>query len=103
MSAQGDRIEIYPQNNKIVNCVISGIDATGFTPYLTVKKKTLDTSIYLSKIGTVTDPSIVSFNLTASDTSMNYGDYVYSIELEKDTTIYTVVKDRFIIIDGVKY
>lgn len=105
MATVNNRIDVYQNNSKTIGCVVVGVsDVSGFIPYLTVKKKTGDADSVLSKTGTVVDASgTLLFNLTTIDTSMNYGDYIYDVTIEKDTTVYTVVKDKFIVVDGVRY
>lgn len=105
MSTINNKIEIYPQNTKSIGCVVIGVnDVSGFTPYLSVKKKTTDTDSILVKTGIVTDASgTLLFNLSAIDTSIPYGDYVYDVTIEKLPTIYTVVKDKFVVVDSVRY
>jgi hypothetical protein len=100
-----NKIEIFQSNSQTVGCYItSTLDLSTYTPYLTVKKKTTNTAVILTKTGTVTDASTtVTFDLTPTDTSMNPGDYVYDITIVDGTAIYTVVKDIFSIKDGVKY
>lgn len=98
-----NKIEIYQNNNKTINCVVSGLAITGYTPYLSVKKKAIDASTVLSKTGVITDASTATFYLTPTDTSLASLDYVYDITIENDSSIYTVVKDTFTILEGVKY
>lgn len=94
-------IEIYQNNTKTITCIVSGIDITGYTPYLTVKKN-LDSSAVLSNTGTVYDPSTAVFAITL-DSSIVSGNYVYDITIIADSCIYTVVKDSFNVIDAVKF
>jgi hypothetical protein len=100
-----NKIEIFQHNTKNIACVVIGIaDVSGYTPYFTAKSKTSDTLAILTKTGVVTDASgSLAFVLSATDTSIVSGDYVYDITIEKGATIYTVVKDRLSVIDGVKY
>lgn len=97
-----NRIEVYQNNTKTINCTVSGLSLTGYTPNLTVKKNKSET-VYLGKEGIVTDPSTAIFYLTPADTSLSPGDYIYDITFTSDSSIYTVTKDAFIILDGVKY
>src|SRR5574343_205507 len=97
-----NKIEIYQRNTKTLTCLVSGLSITGYTPYLTVKR-TSDSSTMLSKTGSVLDASTAVFYLTSTDTSISFGNYVYDITVEKDSSIYTVVKDTFSILDGVRY
>jgi hypothetical protein len=105
MATQSNRIELYKQNTKSIACVVIGVaDVSGFTPYLTVKKNDDDTPAVLTKTGIVTDASgSLAFNLTGTDTSINSGDYVYDITIEKTPIVYTVVRDKFKVLEGVRY
>jgi hypothetical protein len=96
------KIEIYPQNTETVSRTVS-FNATGYTPYLTVRKQTTDEDLILSKTGSVSDASTVVFYLSSIDTSILKGNYIYDITLEADTSIYTIAKDKFSVIDGVRY
>lgn len=100
-----NKIEIFQHNTKSIACVVLGIaDVSGFTPYLTVKEKPNDVVNLISSVGVVTDASgSLAFTLSATDTSIIAGDYVYDITIENSPLIYTVVKDRFSVLDGVKY
>lgn len=100
-----NRIEIFQNNSKTIGCYITGgLNLSEFTPYLTVKRKASDAEVILQKIGLVSDPSTtVTFELATADTSIAAGDYVYDVVIESSTQIYTVVKDRFSVLDGVKW
>jgi len=102
MSSSSNSIEVYQNNTKSLTCIVYGLDVTGFTPYLTVKNLK-DASILINKTGTVIDSSVAVFNLSSIDTSLEPGNYIYDITFEQDSSIYTVVKDSFIVIDGVRY
>jgi len=99
-----NRIEIYQNNTLTLACsVIGGLDLTPFTPHLTVKKKASDDIVVLSKTGIVTDPSTtVTFDITITDTAIAAGNYVYDIVIDTSTQAFTIVKDVFVILDGVK-
>lgn len=103
MAIVNNKIEVYPKNTTAISCSVSGLSMTGYTPYMTVKKKTTDTDVILNKTGVVRDSSTLAFNLSSSDNNISAGDYVYDITVIADSSIYTVVKDKFIVIDGVKY
>lgn len=103
MATINNKIEVYPQNTKTIICSVTGMSMTGYTPYLTIKKKTTDIDTILTNIGIVTDSSTLTFVLSSTDTSMNYGDYVYDITIEQDVSKYTIAKDKFVVIDGVRY
>jgi hypothetical protein len=97
-----NKIEIYQRNTKTFTCT-SPIVATGYTPYLTVKRKMTDASTLVFVAGTVTDPSTIIFTVSSTDSSLNAGDYPYDITLEADPSVYTIVKDVFSVINGVRY
>ena len=98
-----NRIEIYQKNCNTITLTVSGFDITGYTPYFTVKKKISSSTIDISSLGTVTDPSTAVFNLSSTDCSVDAGLYVYDATIEADNSIYTVVKDSLEILDGVRY
>ena len=99
-----NRIEIYQNNTTTIACVVVGLsDLSAFTPHLTIKKKASDSTVILTKTGIVSDPSTtVQFDFTTTDTSMAPGNYVYDVVIDTSTQVYTVVKDVFEILDGVK-
>ena len=97
-----NKIRVYQNNNKTVICTVSNLDITGYTPYLTAKKNNA-AEISLSKEGIISDASTAIFYLTPTDTSLVAGDYIYDITLETDSSIYTLVKDAFIVLDGVRH
>lgn len=99
-----NRIEIFQHNTMTLGChVVGGLDLSYFTPILTVKQKSSDILSVLSKTGIVTDPSTtVTFSFLTVDTSMAPGSYVYDIVIDASTETYTLVKDVFVIKDGVK-
>lgn len=99
-----NRIEIFQNNTRSIGCVVyGGLDLTDFTPWLTIKKRSSDVDALLSIEGYVTDPSTtVMFDLTPTDTSLAVGDYVYDVTIDDGTEVYTVVRDRFSILDAVR-
>jgi len=99
-----NHIEIFEKNTQVLAVYVSGLsDLTVYTPYLTVKKKASDTSTLISTTGLVSDPSSTyTFTLTPTDTSILPGDYCYDITLCGSSGTYTVIKDRFSILDSVK-
>ena len=98
-------LEVYAQNSKSLMVYVGGIsDLTAYSPYLTVKKRAKDSTALLSKAGIVSDPSTTYiFSLTTSDTSIAAGDYVYDITLTQGAEVITIVKDRFSVLDTVRY
>lgn len=97
-----NKILCYQNNTKPFTC-ISPINATGYTPYFTVKRNITDVSTLISKTGSVTDSSTLFFCVSSTDSSLTVGDYPYDITIENDASIYTIVKDIFSIIEGVRY
>jgi len=97
-----NNIEVYQNNSKTISCVVSGLSLTGYTPYLTVKKSPSSTTL-INNTGSISDPSTALFNLSSTDTSIASGEYMYDITVVADSSIYTVVKDSFTVLDGVKY
>lgn len=100
-----NKIQIYQNNARTIGCYVhGGLDLTDFTPYLTVKTKAASADVVLEKIGMVTDPSTtLTFDLLPADTSIAAGEYVYDITIENGSVIYTIVKDGFAVLDGVRY
>jgi len=100
-----NRIEIYQHNTRSIGCVIGGgpADLSTYIPYFTVKSRASGSTSIITSTGSVTDASTLSFSLSSTDTSVDPGNYVYDITIENGTTIYTVVKDSFIVLEAVKY
>jgi hypothetical protein len=100
-----NKIELFQNNSVKLDCSVYGIsDVSNYIPYLTVKKNPIDISPILFNTGIVSDSSgKVSFTISSSDTSITCGDYVYDITIESSTHIYTVVKDKFVVVDSVRY
>lgn len=99
-----NHIEIFEKNSQVIACWVSGIsDLSPYTPYLTVKRKSTDSSTLLEKTGLVSDPSCtLTFTLTQTDTSIAPGDYCYDVTIDSGSLTYTIVKDRFSVLDSVK-
>lgn len=97
-----DIISVYQHNTFSFTCS-SPIDATGYTPYFTVKRSISDTIPIIDNEGTVTDPSTLYFTGSSTDSSLASGDYPYDITMEADASIYTINKGIFRILDGVRY
>jgi hypothetical protein len=105
MATLNNKLTIDQHNTRSIGCVVIGVsDISGYIPYLTVKKNNADSSTILSIVGTVTDASgTMLFNLSSTDTSLGAGDYVYDVVIEKSGEIHTVVKDKFVVVEGVRY
>ncbi len=97
-----NKIEIYQKNTIAISCAVSGLITTGYDAYLTIKQKANDDYI-IQSTGTIQDASTAIFYLSSTDTSIATGDYIYDITIQKDTSIFTIIKDRFTIIDGIRY
>ena len=102
-----NRITVFQNNTKNIACAIcsvGNIDGSfgGYNPYITVKDKADGTTV-LNKLGVIDSSTTCMFYLLPSDTSLAAKDYVYDITLEGYSNVYTVVKDRFSVLDGVRY
>lgn len=100
--SSNNKIEINQHNTVTITCSTS-VPATGYTPYLTVKKNAGDTTVILAKTGIVSDPSTLLFRLSSTDTSIAAGYYIHDITQEADSSIYTINKGPFIVNDVVRY
>jgi len=98
-----NKIEAYQNNTKSFWVTVSGLDVTGYNSYFTAKRNIADASALIELNGTVEDPSTLFFCLGSNDTSVAVADYPYDITLEKDASIFTIVKDILSIINGVRY
>jgi hypothetical protein len=100
-----NHIQIYEKNTKTLAVYVQGLsDLTIYVPYLTVKRRANDNVVLLSKAGQVSDASTTyTFTLNTTDTSIIAGDYVYDVTLVGSSQTHTIVKDRFTILEGVKY
>jgi len=95
-------INIYKNNSATIDCSVSGIASlSGYRPTMNVKKDFED-EILLTKDGSV-DGFKITFLLRPTDTSLAYGEYMYDIIIDNSTNIYTVLQDKFIITNSVKY
>jgi hypothetical protein len=98
-------LEIFKNNNIYFDVSIYGInDVSGFIPYYTIKKSISDSSPTFTSIGFIKDPSgTARFNILCGDTSITPGVYVTDVTLEKDGSIFTIIKDTLEIKQGVRY
>lgn len=97
-----NKINVY-QNNTFPFTCTSPVNAVGYTPYFTAKKNISDASTLINITGIVSDSSTLAFCISSSDSSIAVGDYPYDITLEKDASIYTIVRDVISIMNGVRY
>lgn len=97
-----NKISVY-QNNTFPFTCTSPINATGYTPYFTVKRNISDPSTLIDLTGVVSDSSTLLFIGSSTDSSLAAGDYPYDVTIEKDASIYTLVKDVFEVLNGVRY
>lgn len=105
MSTTENKITVYKGNTKNFTCDVSGLtDLDGYTPYFTVKSKMGDSQTLISKEGSVNNLSL-SFELSYLDTSLNADTYYYDIVIDSsiDDKRFTVVQDKFIVLNSVKY
>ena len=107
-----NKLQIYQGNSESIFCAVVDasdlqMDLTEFNAKFMVKKKA-DGDIELEYDHFTKDNSegVILFNILAVDTStLTPGNYVYSVDIfdSSNALVYTVVKDRFIIIDNLRY
>lgn len=105
--AYNNRLSCYQGNSKTIFCSVydssnNTMDLTGYTGIFYMTSVIPGSSIALEKIGSM-DPSGMIFQLTPEDTSLLAGDYQYQIDISSNTNRYTVISDRFHLLDHVKY
>ena len=95
-------INIYKNNSATIDCSVLGLSSlSGYWPKFTVKKDFND-SILFARDGSISG-LVLTFLLRPTDTSLPYGEYVYDITIDNSLNIYTVIQDKFIITNSVKY
>ena len=110
MSTSNNKISIYQGNSDQIFCSVTdssslAMDLTGYTGMITVKKKKSDTSNTIQKIHTSLDASAgtLTFDLTPTETDITPGDYNYDITIDNSTNVYSVVQEKLVIVDSVRY
>lgn len=99
-----NKIDIYQNNTCTKYLQVDGLSLTGYDAYLTVKRNTSDTSYLLDVSLAVVDASTLLINISSTDVStLTSGEYIYDITAIKDNSIFTITKDIFAILDGVRY
>jgi hypothetical protein len=98
-------IEIYKNNTLSFDVSIYGIsDVSGYIPYYTVKKNLSDTIPSLTVTGIIKDSSgTARFFLSSTDSSIVPNTYITDVTLEKDGSIFTIIKDTLEIKQGVRW
>lgn len=104
-----NRLTCYQGNSKTIFCSVydssnNVFDLTDYSGTFYLQSMVKGSPIALTKVGTK-DPSALSFTfeLTPVDTSLAAGDYNYNIDISSNTKRYTVVSDRFNLLDNIKY
>jgi hypothetical protein len=99
-------LEFYKNNDLSFDVSIYGIsDLTGFVPYFTAKKNAYDTLKTIDTSGWIKDPSgTASFIIYNTDSSsITPGTFVCDVTLEKDGSIFTIMKDTLEVKKAVRY
>lgn len=98
-----NNITIYKGNSKTIVCTVSGLDSlSGYTAKMTVKKNAaLDSSDPIIESTGLIDGLNVVFSLTATDTAIAVGLYMYDVVITNGTNVYTVAQDRLQISESV--
>ena len=107
--AYNNRLKCYQGNSKTIFCSVydssnNTMDLTGYTGTFYLQSMLPDSSIVITKVGSQDSSALsLTFELTPTDTSLAAGDFIYSIDISSNTKYITVVKDKFTILDGIKY
>jgi len=96
---RGDSLDITVT---VATSLNAPFDLTGFAATMTVKadEADSDSEAIIQAWGSVdVDTSTVSFSITADETEVAIGEYIYDIEIRNDSTgkVHTVVKDVMIV------
>ena len=102
MTAQTKVIKVYQKNTVEIVCYVKGLQSlSGYTPYITIKED-YDKSIIFEKTGSVNNTDVV-FKIDPSDNDISPGTYLYEITITDGTDNYTVIQNKYIVLDSVKY
>ena len=107
-----NKISLYQGNSDTI--FVSVLDSSanqmnlhGYSGTLTVKKRKRDAAATLSYNNSSVDASegVFIFEILSTDTSIASDDYSYDITIVNSSTnkVFTVVQDRFSILDSVRY
>lgn len=107
--AFNNKITGYQQNSKTIFAQVYDasnniMTLTNYQGYFYLQSMIPGSSIALTKVATM-DTSSMTFELTPADTSLAAGDYTYEIVIDAsalDKRI-SVVKDRYSLLDSIKY
>ena len=93
-------LKIYQGNTPTIRITItSGLsDLTDYVGYFIAKKNSSDTTKSIWLASSTFDASTATFELSATDTSLNAGKYKYEYYVDSSTDIFTVgIGDLYII------
>jgi len=99
-------ITIYQKNTATIEVTVTqdgeAFDLTGYTCTFNVKKNKTDETFILEKEGSVSS-NVITFDLTADDTDIDNGSYVYEVLISKETPEFrrTVCQDVLVIKDSI--
>jgi hypothetical protein len=99
-------LEFFKNNDFQFDVSIYGVsDLSGFTPYFTTKKNAYDTLKTIDISGWIKDPSgTASFIIYSTDSSSIIpGTFVCDVTLEKDGSIFTIIKEILEVKKAVRY
>jgi len=99
-SATDNIIYLYRKDSFQITCTITdadgtAIDLTGYTLYLTVKKDGRDNTTEIGPIQGSAPPTGISvFDLSITDTDIDFGEYVYDVQYSNMSEKHTVIKSK---------
>ncbi|HPI82525.1 MAG TPA: hypothetical protein PK122_04845 [Candidatus Paceibacterota bacterium] len=105
--AFNNRLSGYQNNSKTVFCAVYDssnniMDLSDYTGIFYMSSIIPGSEVAIEKLASM-DSSGMTFNLTPEDTSLAPGDYWYNIDISSNTDRYTVVSDRFNLLDHLKF
>lgn len=103
-------LNIYRKTSKTVIVDVKDSDGNpfncfGYTPFLTVKKYSTDTTYLINETGTLSGDtnSTLVFNLTFTETDLTEGEYWYDVFIENLNEKIAVIYDKFKILQDTRY
>lgn len=102
MSTQTKVIKVYQNNTVEIVCTVKGLQSLdGYTPYITIKEDYDEDEVF-EKEGNVNGTDVV-FKIDPSDNDISPGTYLYEITITDGTDNYTVLQNKYVVLDSVKY
>lgn len=98
-----NKIEVYKGNTATVECTVAGLESlSGYTATLTVRAELDSDTDTFSVTGSIVD-LVCTFGITAAQNTISPGHYYYDVTITDGTNVYTVVQDKYIVVDSVKF